>query len=112
MLDTQTVADLKVLIKQEFDKNSEDFGVFEDWWHALVRPDYPVKKLRRLDINIFDGEKFGIHPRTTRLPKGYNPNDTGLQCVVYIVDDNLDIDYDNPMRLEIQEKRDASVYTL
>ncbi len=44
MLDTQTIYDLNAVIKQEFDKNSKDFGVFEDWWHALVRPDYPVKK--------------------------------------------------------------------
>ena len=91
MLDTQTVADLKALIKQEFDKNSEDFGVFQDWWYALVRPEYPVKELRRVDINIYDGAIFG---------EAGEP-DTGLQCAVYIVDDNLDIDYDNPMRLEI-----------
>ncbi len=100
MLDPQTIADLNSAIKREVNKNSEDLSIFEDYWFAVSRPDYPVKELRLLDINIFDGSIYGVHPRTTKIPEGYDNGNQGLNCVVYVVDENLDIDYDNPVSLK------------
>ena len=97
-LDSKTISDIQFAIRQELDK-ADDFSVFEDYWFAVSRPDYPVKELRRLDINIFDGSIYGVHPRTTKIPEGHVNDDTGLQCVVYSVDENLDIDYNNPVSL-------------
>tara|TARA_Y100000994_G_scaffold18053_1_gene13347 strand:- start:28 stop:384 length:357 start_codon:yes stop_codon:yes gene_type:complete len=98
-LDSKTISDLQFAIKQELCKH-DDLSVFEDYWFGIDRPDYPVKELRLLDINIFDGSIYGVHPRTTKIPEGHDNDDTGLQCVVYSVDENLDIDYNNPVSLK------------
>jgi len=83
-LDKQTIDDINFEIRQMLD-DLEDFSILEDYWMAVTRPEYPVKELRRVDINIYDTAMFG------------DEGDTGLKCAVYIVDDNLDIDYENPI---------------
>ena len=83
-LDFQTICDLKATILDLLDQ-TDDIAEMEDYWHLLDRPDYPVEDLRRLDINIFDGEMYG--------------NEPGYRAVVYRVDDGLNIVYDDFARI-------------
>ena len=83
-LDQQTLADLKATILDLLDQ-TDNIAELEDYWHLLDRPDYPVEELRRLDINLFNGEMYG--------------NEPGYRAVVYRVDDGLNIDYSNPARI-------------
>jgi len=90
-LDQQTIDDLQATILDLLDQ-TDNIAELEDYWHLLDRPDYPVKELRRLDINIFDGEMYG--------------NEPGYRAVVYRVDDDLNIDYDNHARIGFPELPD------
>ena len=87
-LDFQTICDLKATILDLLDQ-TDNIAELEDYWHLLDRPDYPVKELRRLDINIFDGEMYG--------------NEPGYRAVVYRVDNDLNIDYSDPARIGFPE---------
>ena len=68
-------------IYQQVQENIDDLTVFEDYWHGLTCSDGTV-----LDINIYDGLTFG--------------NEEGLQCAVYFVSKELEIDYSNPVWFE------------
>lgn len=80
-LDWQTICDVKAEILDLLDKTS-DIAELDEYWHVMDRPDYPIKELRRLDINIYDGDIYG--------------NEPGYRAMVHIVDDVDDdssIDY-------------------
>ena len=65
-------------IYEQVQENLDDLTVFEDYWHGLTCSDGTV-----LDINIYDGNTYG--------------NQEGLQCAVYKVDMDADLDiYNDP----------------
>ena len=90
-LDWQTTCEVKALILDILNETSQ-ISDLEDYWHGLSRPDYPVKELRRLDINLFDGAMYG--------------NEPGIKAVVYCVDDDLNIDYGGGIRMNVPDLPD------
>ena len=71
-------------IYEQIQENLDDLTVFEDYWHGMICSDGTV-----LDINIYDSEVYGIPEQLG------SPNETGLRCAVYKVDEYNTIDYDH-----------------
>lgn len=90
-LDEQTILDVQAKIQDILNETSK-VSDLEDGWYVLDRPDYPVKDLRRLDINIFDGEMYG--------------NEPGYRAVVCRVDDDLNTDYSKVARVKVPDLPD------
>ena len=68
-------------IYEQVRENLDDLTVFEDYWHGMTCSDGTV-----LDINIYDGSIYGGGER--------------LQCAVYKVDKDLNVDYSHPVWFE------------
>jgi hypothetical protein len=77
------------VIYEQVQENLDDLSVFEDYWHGMTCSDGTV-----LDINIYDSEVYGTPEQLG------SPNETGLRCTVYFVDESNTIDYSNPIRFE------------
>lgn len=69
-------------IYQQVQENLDDLTVFEDYWHGMTCSDGTV-----LDINIYDTEVYGIDAKGCTFQEG-------LHCVVYAVDEDNTIDYE------------------
>ena len=77
-------------IYEQVQRNLDDLTVFEDYWHGMICSDGTV-----LDINIYDAEVYGIPEQLG------SPNETGLRCAVYKVEEKLNpVDYTKPIRFE------------
>lgn len=81
MLSDKQKEEIDKAIYEQVQENLDDLSVFEDYWHGLTCSDGTV-----LDINIYDGLTFG--------------NEEGLQCAVYKVDKDLNVDYSHPVWFE------------
>jgi hypothetical protein len=77
-------------IYEQVQLNLDDLTVFEDYWYGMTCSDGTV-----LDINIYDSEVYGIPEQLG------SPNETGLRCVVYKVEEKLNpVDYSKPIQFE------------
>jgi hypothetical protein len=81
MLNDKQKEEVNKEIYQQVQENLDDLTVFEDYWHGMTCSDGTV-----LDINIYDGFVYGGEEK--------------LQCTVYKVDKELNVDYSNPIWFE------------
>ena len=75
-------------IYEQVQENLDDLSVFEDYWHGITCSDGTV-----WDINIYDSEVDVVICSDGTLIR--SPNETGLRCAVYKVDEYNTIDYDH-----------------
>ena len=87
-LTDQQKEEVDKVIYEQVQENLDDLTVFEDYWHGLTCSDGTV-----LDINIYDSEVDVVICSDGTVLR--SPNETGLRCAVYTVDENGCTDYEH-----------------